>query len=299
MTIIAAVTILGVASAATYRTEDIPNVQLQDRTRFVSNPDGLLNESAVREIDALCLSLRERGLAEVVVVAVESIEPDDVFSFAHTLFEGWGVGDDKLDNGLGILLVDDQHEIRFVTGYGLESVLTDALCIRLQQRYMLPHFREGDYSTGMVEGVKAVDALLTNGDLPIAEDDVASDGEITAIIVFVTLMIMLPLILIVIVDRQSRKCPTCGKVALRVVDSNIINRSALSTTIRQTLVCDKCGAEHKRTKKHDNITGGKGGGPIIFGGGGGFGGGGFGGGGFGGGSFGGGSFGGGGGGSRW
>ena len=108
LTIIAAVTMLGVASAATCRTEDIPNVQLQDRTRFVSNPDGLLNESAVREIDALCLSLRERGLAEVVVVAVESIEPDDVFSFAHTLFEGWGVGDDKLDNGLGILLVDDQ-----------------------------------------------------------------------------------------------------------------------------------------------------------------------------------------------
>ena len=34
-------------SSRAYRVEDIPNVQAADRTRFVSNPDGLLSQSAV------------------------------------------------------------------------------------------------------------------------------------------------------------------------------------------------------------------------------------------------------------
>ena len=64
------------------------------------------------------------------------------------------------DNGLGILLVVDRREVRFVTGPGLEGVLPDALCKRIQMRYMLPYFREGDYSAGMVAGLRAVASVL-------------------------------------------------------------------------------------------------------------------------------------------
>ena len=39
--------------AATYRMEDVPNVQRMDRTRFVTNPDGILSADAVAAIDAM------------------------------------------------------------------------------------------------------------------------------------------------------------------------------------------------------------------------------------------------------
>lgn len=49
-----------------------------------------------------------------------------------------------------------QRSVVFETGYGLEGVLPDAICYRMQQRYMLPDFKAGDYSAGMQKGVEAV-----------------------------------------------------------------------------------------------------------------------------------------------
>ena len=279
-------------SIAAYRPSDIENVQRLNAERYTTNPDGILSSEAVSKLDAIAHSLKERGIAEVAIVAIDDIDSGSVFDFGIELFESWGVGDDELDNGLGILLVESEHEIRFFTGYGIEGILTDALSVRIQQEYMLPHFRIGDYSSGMVAGLEAVDTLLTNGDLPTAEDNDLT-GEDKALIIVALLFILLPLAALLYAEYQQTKCPNCGKHGLRIAEKRTLKRTAFSTTTEQILVCDKCGSRHRRTIKRDNPNGGSG--PIIFGGGSGFG---SGGGGFGGG-FGGGSFGGGGGGSRW
>lgn len=74
------------SAARPYGVEEIPNVQVGNRYRFTSNPDGVLSPSAVAEIDSLCYSLRHRALAQVAVVAVEDIRGDDLFSFAIRFF---------------------------------------------------------------------------------------------------------------------------------------------------------------------------------------------------------------------
>lgn len=56
------------SAARPYGVEEIPNVQVGNRYRFTSNPDGVLSPSAVAEIDSLCYSLRHRALAQVAVV---------------------------------------------------------------------------------------------------------------------------------------------------------------------------------------------------------------------------------------
>lgn len=284
------------AEAKGYRVQEIENVQLRDKHRFVTNPDGIISHSAQATLDSLCYSLRHRGIAQVAIVAVDEIEPNDPFSFAMQLFEGWGVGNKSSDNGLGILLVRGEREIRFVTGYGLEAELTDDLCVRIQRAYMLPHFRDGDYSTGMVEGLRAIDKLLTGGELDkgIGDDFEDEEVEIFFILFVIVILIILPLTLVIIHERQMSKCPSCGKLGLKVIEKRVIEDSMVSRTVIEILHCPHCNRQHKRTKQENNPGGG---GPIIFGGMGGFGGGR--GGGFGGGGFGGGSFGGGGGGSRW
>ena len=126
------------AAAKTYGVRDIPDVQRADRTRYVSDPDGILSAAAVARIDSVCASLRERNIAQVAVVAVGDIEGGDVFGFAIELFGSWGVGRGDRDNGVGILLVRDRREIRIVTGDGAEGVLPDAVVKRIQMKYMLP-----------------------------------------------------------------------------------------------------------------------------------------------------------------
>lgn len=282
--------------AGTYRPEQIPNVQRMDGSRYVSDPDGILSSAAVAHIDSVCASLRERGLAQVAVVAVDDIAGGDPFSFAVDLFRSWGVGSAKSDNGLGILLVKDLREIRFVTGGGLEGILPDALCKRIQLTYMLPAFREGDYSAGMVAGVGAAATILEGGEVNLSGD---ADEELPAWMIFLIVVgfVVVPLGVVLVNYYFSRRCPRCRKLTLKQQSQQVLSVTRSYRLVEYTYVCSNCGAVVKRQAKNlrdDNFGGGAGGGTII--------GGGFGrgmGGGVGGGGFGGGSFGGGGAGSRW
>ena len=278
-----------------YSVDEVPNVQLMDRNRYVSNPDGILSAQTVRQMDQICASLRERGYAQVAVVALSEIEGDDLYSFAIELFEKWGVGGSEADNGLGILLVRDRHEIRFVTGEGVEGVLPDALCKRIQLKYMLPAFRQDDYDRGMLAGLAAAAKLLEGGEVNL-EMRQRDESPWWLIFVFVGLFYAVG----AVSERQKKRCPRCHKNGLQLQGSQeyIVNNQLLT---EYTYVCRHCGervTRRVRSQRDNDIHGGWGG-PFIGGGLGGFGGGGFGGGGSFGGGFGGGSFGGGGAGSRW
>ena len=284
--------------ARQYSVKDVPNVQLENRYCFTSNPDGILDDWAVAQIDSICYDLRHRGIAQTAVVAVEEIDTDDVFEFAYELFSSWGVGS-KSNSGIGIILVEQAREIRFVTGYGVEGVLPDAICRRIQSQYMLPYFRNGDYSRGMVAGVQAIRAVLNGSELDIGGNDDYQDEEdeaLVAMIIFFILVIFGSMAVVIIADRKSRTCPTCKQRTLQKDSVRVIGRNFGATTYEDTYVCSKCGTVVRRKRQdYDSSHNNRGGGPIIMGGGFGrsMGGGSFGGG------WGGGSFGGGGAGSRW
>ena len=291
------VAVLGTATARTYRVGEIPNVQLRDARRYVSNPDGILSAEAVRRIDSICGSLRGRGLAQVAVVAVDDIAGGDPFSFAIELFRSWGVGSARSSNGLGVLLVKDLHEIRFVTGGGLEGILPDALCKRIQMQRMLPFFREGDYSAGMVAGLQAAATVLEGGDPDLEKESRSYITWWDILIILGTIFVIYPLGMRLIHHYVRPRCPNCGKRKLNQVSREVVGVTPEYRIEECEFHCSHCGNRFRRRFRvlRDRFNGPGGGGMIIGGGGlGGFGGGGSIGGGFGGGSFGGGGAG-----SRW
>ena len=234
--------------------------------------------------------------AQVAVFAEDNIEGGDTFSFAVDLFDRWGVGGKKSNNGLGILLVRDLREIRFVTGGGVEGVLPDALCKRIQMRYMLQAFRNGDYDAGMLAGVEAAAQLLEGGDPDLETGEEELPGWF--ILFLVGGFIVLPLGVGLWRHYASRRCPRCHRCTLQLDARQVVHTSPSFREVESTYVCRHCGEvvrRRSRQSRGNGFGGGSGGGMII--GGGGFGGG-FGGGSIGGG-FGGGSFGGGGAGSKW
>lgn len=279
-----------VAGAKVYRVEDVPMVHLQDRTRYVTDPDGILSQSSVAAMDSMLLALEQQTGIQVVVAVLTGIEGGDCFDFAYRLGQQNGVGQKERDNGLVILLSTEERCVQFATGYGLEGVMPDAICKRIQQRYMVEHFAKDDWDTGMLEGVRAVCGVLDGSMENIGEDD---EGEIVAIIVFVVFIFITVAIVMFAVWYNSR-CPKCGKHDIQRVSSRIVERSNGYNVRETTYRCRNCGHTFTRRENSANSNGrGPSGGVII-------GGGGFGrGGGFGGGSFGGGSFGGGGAGSRF
>lgn len=292
--------IVAANASETYSVESVPNVRLTDTRQHVSDPDGLLQQSSKDTIDAVFSQLETETGIEVAVVMLPSIGDDDAFTFAHSLFRQWGVGKKKSNNGLLILYVEDQHTIRFVTGYGLEGTLTDAMCKRIQSRYMVPAFKVGNRDLGMVNGSKAVYKVLTGTMTPDEQDDGINSTVLLPLLVIGILFIVLFAMGKI---NHHKRCPKCGKRTMKVtsVDHYTLHGRRYR---KEVSVCENCG--HVDVKNYDEtpndnsnttslLTG------MMIGSllGGGRRGGGFGGGGFSGGSFGGGSSGGGGAGSSW
>lgn len=289
--------ILGCLSlqAKKYTVQEVPMVHLQDRTRYVSNPDGILSTSAVATMDSILYVLEQKTGIQVLVVAITGIEGGDCFDFAYQLGKEKGVGQKERDNGLVILLSTEERCIQFATGYGLEGVLPDAICKRIQNRYMVAHLGKDDWDTGMVEGIRAVNGYLDGSMENIAGDEDEDDTALFFILAFIFGSIIL---ICLIVAIFGNRCPKCKKRhALQRISSHIVSRKHGVVTSEVNYICKYCGHQvtMKERSNDPNYRGPRGGGGTIFMGGGGFGGGG----GFSGGSFGGGSFGGGGAGSRF
>ena len=282
--------------AKEYTVQEIPMVHLQDRTRYVSNPDNILSTSAVATMDSILHSLEQKTGIQTLVVAVTGIKGGDCFDFTHRLGQEWGVGQKGRDNGLVILLSTDERCVQFATGYGLEGVLPDAICKRIQSRYMVEHLGKDDWDAGMVAGIRAVNGYLDGSMENIRGEE---EGDDSALLIFMGLIFGSIILISVIVGIFGNRCPKCKKRhALQRVSSQVVSRKMGVVTTEVTYLCKYCG--HRVTMKEQssdpNFRGPRSGGPTIFMGGGGFG---RGGGGFSGGSFGGGSFGGGGAGSRF
>lgn len=279
-----------------YTPSNLPKVHLQDKTKYVCNPEGILSAEACQQINRMLYDLEQKTGIETVVAVVPSIGEGSCFDFTHELLNQWGVGKKEKNNGLVILLVTDQRCIQFYTGYGLEGDLPDAICKRIQTRYMIPYLKENQWDEGMVAGIKAVYSRL---DGSMTNDTPANNERGDVLITFGLFagFIILGGMIFYLAIRTASRCPHCGKHELQRSNSRIIAKRHGVRTEEVTYLCRNCGhIVIRRQQSYDeHYRGGRGNGPFI----GGFGGGSFGGGGFSGGSFGGGMGGGGGAGSRF
>src|SRR5688572_14175967 len=161
------------AEAQVFTVENVPNTKLVNNS-YVSDPTHILHDTTVARINQLLGDLENKATAQVAVVMLPSIGEANRFEFAQRLFEHWGIGQAEKDNGLLILFILDQRNIRFHTGFGLEGILNDARCKQIQLQFMVPSFKEGDYNSGMLFGIKKVTAILTT---PEAIDEMFSEEE--------------------------------------------------------------------------------------------------------------------------
>jgi uncharacterized protein len=164
-----------IAWGQSYTVQTVPDNRPKNGSH-VSNPDNIISEATVEKIDSIVITLESKATAQVAVVLLNSIGDADIFEFSQELFNTWGIGNASNNNGLLILLVKDLHTVRFHTGDGIEGVLTDATCKRIQRERMVPAFKEGNYDRGMLEGVAAAADVLNNPEVYASSEQLPSEN---------------------------------------------------------------------------------------------------------------------------
>lgn len=153
--ILALGSVLGpLAAAAPAAAEPFPAYQSLSVNDFAD----LLPAEAEAQIAADLDALRARTGIEMTVLTLESRAPYDpapsLEAFATRLFNGWGIGDAARDDGILILVLSADREMRIELGAGY-SPEYDIPAQDIVNRVMLPAFREGRMAEGIAAGTAA------------------------------------------------------------------------------------------------------------------------------------------------
>jgi uncharacterized protein len=100
----------------------------------------------------------ERQTSEQILVAVfPKMESDSsIEDYTVRVARAWRVGRQNLNNGAVLFVFVQDHKMFLQVGYGLEGVLPDALCKRIIDEQIAPHFKAGDFNAGLVAGVQSI-----------------------------------------------------------------------------------------------------------------------------------------------
>lgn len=88
--------------------------------------------------------------AQVVVVSVPNTGNATLEEYSNKLFNEWGIGSEKRDNGVLILFTTDEAHVRMEIGYGLEGCLPDARCGRILDQYAVEDMHAGNWNAAAV-----------------------------------------------------------------------------------------------------------------------------------------------------
>ena len=117
-------------------------------TGYVTDLAGVLQPQAKSQLEALCTELEQKTGAQMAIVTVNSLDGNDIETYAVDLYKQLGVGSKQSNEGVLLLVAPNDRKYRIEVGYGAEPIITDARSGDAG-RLMVPYFRRGDYSSGI------------------------------------------------------------------------------------------------------------------------------------------------------
>ncbi len=131
---------------------------------YVQDYAGVISQADKQQILSIGQDLDKKTTAQVAVITVNSLEGQPIEDYALAVLRNWGIGTKEKNNGVLIVVAIKDRSSRIEVGYGLEGVLPDGKTGRIQDEYMLPYFKQNDYSKGILQGYKATASTIAKSE---------------------------------------------------------------------------------------------------------------------------------------
>lgn len=116
----------------------------------------ILSYETKNKLENILENFEKETSNQIAILTITSLEGQDIESYANEVFKAWKLGQKGKDNGILLVVALQDRKIRIEVGYGLESVLTDALASQIIRKEITPHFKNGNYDQGIENGVIAI-----------------------------------------------------------------------------------------------------------------------------------------------
>lgn len=142
---------------------------------FVRDLANMIDPADEEAIRKTCDKLLSDKATPIIVVTIESMAKHGganlrIETFATLLFDQWQIGLEKLgehnwNTGILLLISRDDRKARIELGAGWGHA-EDGLCQKIMDEQIIPQFKAGQFSTGIVAGVTSLDRMGRKLELP-------------------------------------------------------------------------------------------------------------------------------------
>ncbi|UUS61410.1 MULTISPECIES: YgcG family protein [unclassified Acinetobacter] len=166
--------------------EELQNSNVVDQTNSLSRDE-------IAQLKNQNEQLYQQKHVDFKILMIPSTNGKAIDQYALEIFNKLKIGNEKLDNGLLLLVAKDDRKIRFEVGYGLEGDLTDIEAGRIIRHTLAPNFQNNDYFNGFKETQKKLlDKSITLGK-PKNEDQKIDHILKTTAGIFLSFLLCIPL----------------------------------------------------------------------------------------------------------
>lgn len=138
----------------------------------VNDHAGILSPAVEESLTRKLAAYEQATGHQLAVLTIATLAGDPIEDFSIRVVEAWKLGKKGVDDGILLLVASNDRKMRIEVGYGLEGDFPDAAAGRVVRDVMAPHFRRGDFESGITAGVNAV--LSATGAEALAGQDKAS-----------------------------------------------------------------------------------------------------------------------------
>jgi uncharacterized protein len=122
----------------------------------VHDDAGVLSASTLAQLEQKLKLYEESSSNQIAILITPSLDGEVLEEYSLKVSEVWKLGQENKDNGVLLLTAVNDHKMRIEVGYGLEGVLTDAMCSRIIRNEIAPNFRRDHFDAGVTDGVNAI-----------------------------------------------------------------------------------------------------------------------------------------------
>ena len=157
----------------------------------------ILSPQTQRQLTTL---LQSETKHQVVVVTLADLEGKSIEDYGYQLGRHWGIGEKGNDNGVLLIIAPNERQVRIEVGYGLESVLTDAVSSVILNN-MTPDLTKNNYNQAALIGVQQILNVIKGETFSHAPQN---KEEPTAVAIFLTCLVLGLFIYVAMAPRNDR-----------------------------------------------------------------------------------------------
>ena len=140
---------------------EAPLPQPEGFYKYVNDNANVIDAGTKERLATILNRLKERADIEFAVVTVPTTGDEDIFEYSLALARGWGIGSKEGEkNGLLLVVAVNDRKWRVQVSRHLEGDMSDGLAGEIARKYLVPQFRQNNYSQGISDFVQAAVATL-------------------------------------------------------------------------------------------------------------------------------------------